>query len=147
MDTHAAYRSLMYHLSNEQMESLETSETVDDLKIGLCAAAVLYTGAMEEVERATRGPEYAAANPSECDFEPELTRSAQQFAKLNQFAIEQELKTAKITPCGVEILDKVKRMHSLFMSNEYLPHETREFVATISLIAMQYVIYCFLSEL
>lgn len=98
LDTFAAYRSLMYYLSNEQVDNLQEAETVDDTKIGLCAAAQLYTGAMEQVERATRGEAYAAAHEEDCESSPYLTQRMLQRAKLVQFVVEEQLKTGKVPP-------------------------------------------------
>ena len=73
LDTYATYRALMYDIANEQLDNLQESETVDDLKDGLAAAAMFYTAAMEEVERATRGPEYAARNLPDSELDSGLT--------------------------------------------------------------------------
>ena len=146
LDTFAAYRSLMYYLSNEQVDNLQEAETVDDTKIGLCAAAQLYTGAMEQVERATRGEAYAAAHEEDCESSPYLTQRMLQRAKLVQFVVEEQLKTGKVPPDGLEIIGKARRLSELFMSNKHLPPETREFVAAISLVATQYILCSYMSE-
>ena len=145
LDTYATYRSLMYDLANEQLDNLEESETVDDLKNGLCASAMFYTAAMEEVDRATRGPEYAAANPSDSDLEAGLTPDLMKQARLNQFVIEQQIPTGNLTYAGAEMVKKAEQLHKLFMSNKHLDDETREAVAAASLVALQYIACCYIT--
>ena len=139
LDTYAAYRALMYDIANEQLDNIQDSETVDDLKEGLCAAAVFYTAAMEEVDRATRGLEYAAANPSDSDLEAGLTPKLMKQARLNQFVLEQQIPSGNLTFAGAEMVKKAEKLHRLFMSNKCLNDETREAVAAASLVALQYI--------
>ncbi len=56
----------MYDIVNEQLNNLEESETVDELKNGLCATAQCSTAAMEEVDhRWVRELKHAAGSPSD----------------------------------------------------------------------------------
>lgn len=144
LDTFAAYRSLMYYLSNEQLDNIQDSETVDDLKEGLCAAAMFYTAAMEEVERQVRGPEYAAANLSDSELESGLTEDLLKMARLNQFVIEQQIPSGNLTYAGAQMAKKAETLHRLFMSNKYMSDETREAVAAASLVALQYIACCYI---
>lgn len=144
LDTYAAYRALMYDIANEQLDNLQESETVDELKNGLCAAAMFYTAAMEEVDRATRGPEYAAANPSDSDLEAGLTPDLMKQARLNQFVIEQQIPSGNLTHAGAEMVKKAETLHKLFMSNKHLSDETREVVAVATLVALQYIACCYI---
>lgn len=144
LDTYAAYRALMYDIANEQLDNLEESETVDDLKNGLCAAAVFYTAAMEEVDRTTRGLEYAAGVPSDSDLEAGLTPDLMKQARLNQFVLEQQIPSGNLTFAGAEMVKKAETLHRLFMSNKYLNDETREAVATATLVALQYIACCYI---
>lgn len=145
LDTYAAYRALMYDIVNEQLDNIQDSETVDDLKEGLCASAVFYTAAMEEVDRATRGLEYAAANPSDSDLEAGLTPKFMKQARLNQFVIEQQIPSGNLTYAGAEMVKKAEKLHRLFMSNKCLNDETREVVAVASLVALQYIACCYIT--
>lgn len=145
LDTYAAYRALMYDIANEQLDNLEESESVDELKNGLCASAVFYTAAMEEVDRATRGPEYEAANPSDSDLEAGLTPELMKQARLNQFVLEQQIPSGNLTYAGAEMVKKAERLHKLFMSNKHLSDETREVVAVASLVALQYIACCYIT--
>lgn len=142
LDTYAAYRALMYDIVNEQLDNLEESISVDELKNGLCAAAVFYTAAMEEVDRATRGPQYAAGVPSVSDLGAGLTPKLMKQARLNQFVIEQQIPNGNLTFAGAEMVKKAEKLHKLFMSNKHLSDETREAVATASLVALQYIACC-----
>ena len=145
LDTYAAYRALMYDLANEQLDNIQDSETVDDLKEGLCAAAIFYTAAMEEVDRWVRGPEYAAANLSDSGLEAGLTEDLLKQAKLNQFVIEQQIPSGNLTYAGAEMVKKAETLHRLFMSNKYMSDETREVVAAASLVALQYIACCYIT--
>lgn len=142
LDTYAAYRALMYDIANEQLDNLEDSETVDDLKNGLCAAAVFYTAAMEEVDRWVRGPKHAAGVPSDSGLEAGLTPKLMKQARLNQFVLEQQIPNGNLTFAGAEMVKKAETLHRLFMSNKYMSDETREVVATASLVALQYIACC-----
>lgn len=144
LDTYAAYRALMYDITNEQLDNIQDSETVDDLKEGLCAAAMFYTAAMEEVERQVRGPEYAATNLSDSELEPGLTEDLLKMARLNQFVIEQQIPSGNLTFAGAEMVKKAQRLHELFMSNKHMSDETREAVAAASLVALQYIACCYI---
>lgn len=144
LDTYSAYRALMYDITNEQLDNIQDSETVDDLKEGLCAAAMFYTAAMEEVEREVRGPEYAAANLSDSELEPGLTEDLLKMARLNQFVIEQQIPSGNLTFAGAEMVKKAQRLHELFMSNKHMSDETREAVAAASLVALQYIACCYI---
>jgi hypothetical protein len=144
LDTFAAYRALMYDITNEQLDNLQDSETVDDLKEGLCAAAVFYTAAMEEVDRATRGPEYAAANLSDSELEPGLTEDLLKMARLNQFVIEQQIPSGNLTYAGAQMVKRAHRLHELFMSNTCLTDEIKDAVAAVSLVALQYIACCYI---
>ena len=144
LDTYAAYRALMYDITNEQLDNIQDSETVDDLKEGLCAAAMFYTAAMEEVERQTRGEEYAAANLSDSELEPGLTEDLLKMARLNQFVIEQQIPSGNLTYAGVQMVKKAQRLHELFMSNTCLTDETKDAVAAASLVALQYIACCYI---
>jgi hypothetical protein len=135
----------MYDIANEQLDNLQESETVDELKNGLCASAVFYTAAMEEVDRATRGLEYAAANPSDSDLEAGLTPDLMKQARLNQFVIEQQIPSGNLTYAGAEMVKKAEKLHRLFMSNKCLNDETREAVAAASLVALQYIACCYIT--
>lgn len=145
LDTYAAYRALMYDITNEQLDNIQDSETVDDLKEGLCAAAMFYTAAMEEVERGTRGKEYAAANLSDSELEPGLTEDLLKMARLNQFVIEQQIPSGNLTYAGAQMVKKAHRLHELFMSNTYLTDETKDAVAAVSLVALQYIACCYIT--
>jgi hypothetical protein len=142
LDTYAAYRALMYDITNEQLDNIQDSETVDDLKEGLCAAAMFYTAAMEEVERGVRGEEYAAANLSDSELDSGLTEDLLKLARLNQFVIEQQIPSGNLTYAGAQMVKKAHRLHELFMSNKYMSDETREAVAAVSLVALQYIACC-----
>lgn len=145
LDTYAAYRALMYDITNEQLDNIQDSETVDDLKEGLCAAAMFYTAAMEEVERGVRGEEYAAANLSDSELEPGLTEDLLKMARLNQFVIEQQIPSGNLTYAGAQMVKKAETLHRLFMSNKYMSDETREAVAAASLVALQYIACCYIT--
>lgn len=145
LDTYSAYRALMYDITNEQLDNIQDSETVDDLKEGLCAAAMFYTAAMEEVDRATRGPEYAAANLSDSELEPGLTEDLLKMARLNQFVIEQQIPFGNLTYAGAQMVKKASRLHELFMANTCLTDETKDAVAAASLIALQYIACCYIT--
>lgn len=145
LDTYAAYRALMYDITNEQLDNIQDSETVDDLKEGLCAAAMFYTAAMEEVERGVRGPEYAAANLSDSELEPGLTEDLLKMARLNQFVIEQQIPSGNLTYAGAQMVKKAHRLHELFMSNTCLTDETKDAVAAVSLVALQYIACCYIT--
>lgn len=145
LDTYAAYRALMYDIVNEQLDNLEESETVDDLKNGLCAAAVFHTAAMEEVARATRGTNHAAGVPSDSGLEAGLTPKLMKQARLNQFVIEQQIPSGDLTYAGAEMVKKAETLHRLFMSNKHLSDETREAVAAASLVALQYIACCYIT--
>lgn len=144
LDTYAAYRALMYDIVNEQLDNLEESETVNDLKNGLCAAAVFYTAAMEEVDRWVRGPKHAAGAPSDSGLEAGLTPKLMKQARLNQFVLEQQIPSGNLTFAGAEMVKKAETLHRLFMSNKYMSDETREVVATASLVALQYIACCYI---
>lgn len=144
LDTYAAYRSLMYDIANEQLDNIQDSETVDDLKNGLCVAAVFYTAAMEEVDRRARSLEYAAANPSDSGLEAGLTPKLMKQARLNQFVLEQQIPSGNLTYAGAEMVKKAETLHRLFMSNKYMSDETREAVAVASLVALQYIACCYI---
>lgn len=144
LDTYAAYRALMYDIVNEQLDNLEESETVDDLKNGLCAAAVFYTAAMEEVDRWVRGPKHTARASSDSGLEAGLTPKLMKQAKLNQFVLEQQIPSGNLTFAGAEMVKKAETLHRLFMSNKCLNDETREAVAAASLVALQYIACCYL---
>ena len=144
LDTYAAYRALMYDIVNEQLDNLQESETVDDLKNGLCAAAVFYTAAMEEVDRWVRGPKHAAASPSDSGLEAGLTPKLMKQARLNQFVLEQQIPSGNLTFAGAEMVKKAETLHRLFMSNKYMSDETREVVAAASLVALQYIACCYI---
>jgi hypothetical protein len=145
LDTYAAYRALMYDITNEQLDNIQDSEIVDDLKEGLCAAAMFYTAAMEEVERQVRGPEYAAANLSDSELEPGLTEDLLKMARLNQFVIEQQILSGNLTYAGAQMVKKAHRLHELFMSNTCLTDETKDEVAAVSLVALQYIACCYIT--
>lgn len=144
LDTYAAYRALMYDIANEQLDNLEESETVDDLKNGLCAAAVFYTAAMEEVDRWLRGTNHAAGAPSDSGLEAGLTPKLMKQARLNQFVLEQQIPSGNLTYAGAEMVKKAETLHRLFMSNKCLNDETREAVAAASLVALQYIACCYI---
>lgn len=144
LDTYVAYRALMYDIVNEQLDNLEESETVDDLKNGLCAAAVFYTAAMEEVDRWVRGPKHAARASSDSGLEAGLTPKLMKQAKLNQFVLEQQIPSGNLTYAGAEMVKKAEKLHRLFMSNKHLSDETREAVAAASLVALQYITCCYI---
>lgn len=144
LDTYAAYRALMYDIVNEQLDNLEESETVDDLKNGLCAAAVFYTAAMEEVDRRVREPKPAAGIPSDSGLEAGLTPKLMKQARLNQFVLEQQIPSGDLTFAGAEMVKKAETLHRLFMSNKYMSDETREVVAAASLVALQYIACCYI---
>lgn len=144
LDTYAAYRALMYDIVNEQLDNLEESETVDDLKNGLCAAAVFYTAAMEEVDRWVRGPKHAAGVPSDSGLEAGFTPKLMKQARLNQFVLEQQIPSGNLTLAGAEMVKKAETLHRLFMSNKYMSDETREVVAVASLVALQYIACCYI---
>lgn len=145
LDTYAAYRALMYDIVNEQLDNLEESETVDDLKNGLCAAAVFYTAAMEEVDRWLRGAKHAAGVPSDSGLEAGLTPKLMKQARLNQFVLEQQIPSGNLTFAGAEMVKKAETLHRLFMSNKYMSDETREAVAAASLVALQYIVCCYIT--
>lgn len=145
LDTFAAYRALMYDITNEQLDNIQDSETVDDVKEGLCAAAMFYTAAMEEVERQVRGPEYAAANLSDSELEPGLTEDLLKLARLNQFVIEQQIPSGNLTYAGAQMVKKAHRLHELFMANTCLTDETKDAVAAVSLVALQYIACCYIT--
>jgi hypothetical protein len=144
LDTYAAYRALMYDIANEQLDNIQDSETVDDLKEGLCAAAVFYTAAMEEVDRWVRGPKHAAGVPSDSGLEAGLTPKLMKQARLNQFVLEQEIPSGNLTFAGAEMVKKAETLHRLFMSNKHMSDETREVVAAASLVALQYIACCYI---
>lgn len=144
LDTYAAYRALMYDIANEQLDNIQDSETVDDLKEGLCAAAVFYTAAMEEVDRWVRGPKHAAGVPSDSGLEAGLTPKLMKQARLNQFVLEQQIPSGNLTFAGAEMVKKAETLHRLFMSNKYMSDETREAVAAASLVALQYIACCYI---
>ena len=144
LDTYAAYRALMYDIANEQLDNLQESETVDDLKEGLCAAAVFYTAAMEEVDRWVRGPKHAAGVPSDSGLEAGLTPKLMKQARLNQFVLEQQIPSGNLTFAGAEMVKKAEILHRLFMSNKCLNDETREAVAAATLVALQYIACCYI---
>lgn len=144
LDTYAAYRALMYDIANEQLDNLEESETVDDLKNGLCAAAVFYTAAMEEVDRWVRGPKHAAGALSDSGLEAGLTPKLMKQARLNQFVLEQQIPSGNLSFAGAEMVKKAETLHRLFMSNKYMSDETREAVAAASLVALQYIACCYI---
>ena len=145
LDTYVAYRALMYDIVNEQLDNLEESETVDDLKNGLCAAAVFYTAAMEEVDRWVRGQKHAAGVPSDSGLEAGLTPKLMKQARLNQFVLEQQIPSGNLTFAGAEMVKKAETLHRLFMSNKYMSDETREAVAAASLVALQYIACCYIT--
>lgn len=145
LDTYAAYRALMYDIVSEQLDNIQDSETVDDLKEGLCAAAMFYTAAMEEVERGTRGEEYAAANLSDSELDSGLTEDLLKMARLNQFVIEQQIPSGNLTYAGAEMVKKAHRLHELFMANTCLTDGTKDAVAAVSLVALQYIAYCYIT--
>lgn len=145
LDTYAAYRALMYDITNEQLDNIQDSETVDDLKEGLCAAAMFYTAAMEEVERGVRGEEYAAANLSDSELDSGLTEDLLKLARLNQFVIEQQIPSGNLTYAGAQMVKKAHRLHELFMSNTCLTDETKDAVAAVSLVALQYIACCYIT--
>lgn len=145
LDTYAAYRALMYDLANEQLDNLQESETVDDLKEGLCAAAMFYTAAMEEVDRGVRGPEYAVANLSDSELDSGLTEDLLKQAQLNQFVIEQQIPNGELTYAGAQMVKKAHRLHELFMANTCLADETKDAVAATSLVALQYIACCYIT--
>lgn len=144
LDTYSAYRALMYDITNEQLDNIQDSETVDELKEGLCAAAMFYTAAMEEVEREVRGPEYATANLSDSELEPGLTEDLLKMARLNQFVIEQQISSGNLTYAGAQMVKKARRLHELFMANTCLTDETKDAVAAVSLVALQYIACCYI---
>lgn len=144
LDTYAAYRALMYDIANEQLDNIQDSETVDDLKEGLCAAAVFYTAAIEEVDRWVRGPKHAAGVPSDSGLEAGLTPKLMKQARLNQFVIEQLIPSGNLTYAGAEMVKKAETLHKLFMSNKCLNDETREAVGFASLVALQYIACCYI---
>lgn len=144
LDTYAAYRALMYDIANEQLDNIQDSETVDDLKEGLCAAAIFYTAAMEEVDRRVRGAKHAAGALSDSGLEAGLTPKLMKQARLNQFVLEQEIPSGNLTFAGAEMVKKAETLHRLFMSNKYMSDETREVVAAASLVALQYIACCYI---
>ena len=145
LDTYAAYRALMYDITNEQLDNIQDSETVDDLKEGLTAAAMFYTAAMEEVDRGLRGEEYAAANLSDSELDSGLTEDLLKMARLNQFVIEQQIPSGNLTYEGAEMVKKAERLHRLFMANTCLTDEAKDAVAAASLVALQYIAYCYIT--
>ena len=144
LDTYAAYRALMYDIANEQLDNIQDSETVDDLKEGLCAAAVFYTAAMEEVDRLVRGPKPTAGAPSDSGLEAGLTPKLMKQARLNQFVLEQQIPNGNLTFAGAEMVKKAETLHRLFMSNKHLSDETKDAVAAASLVALQYIACCYI---
>ncbi len=73
LDTYAAYWALMYDIVNEQLDNLEESENVDELKTACARPPCSYTAAMEEVDRWVRGPNMRQGVPIRYGLEAGLT--------------------------------------------------------------------------